>query len=241
MVCIAAAAGLGDGVVPRNATTTTRRTGAQHQNAVHSGGPKTKEGRRRSALNSRQMAVPKLAREIIERLKGDPEDFVRIWRDVLAIFWFMGSELEPFLDGAAWDWWLKQHYARNGGANELTMRAIDVRLERRLHDLVSAYRMVNRKWQDRLESELGTAGRVGMWHLRLAVETRLKPYQELVRSGKLPKVSPLELAIDRWSPEIWDLDAPLTDLGDEDEDGADFKDRDDYDEFSDKNELIGFK
>jgi hypothetical protein len=214
---------------------------AQPQNPVHSGGPKTKEGRRRSALNARGMAVPKLAREVLDRLKADPEDFLRIWRDVLAIFWFMGPELEPFLDAVAWDWWLKQHYARNGGANELTMRAIDVRLEHKLHDLVNAYRMVNRKWQSWLESELGSAGRAGMWHLRLAVETRLKPYQELVRTGKLPTVSPLELAIDRWSPEIWDLDAPLTDLGDEDDGEDDFEDGGDYDELLDENELTGFK
>jgi hypothetical protein len=84
---------------------------------------------------------------------------------------------------------LRQHSARNGGANELTMRAIDVRPEHKLHHLVRAYRMVNRKWQSWLECELHSAGRVGMWHLRLAVETRLKPYQELVRSRKLPKVS----------------------------------------------------
>ncbi len=224
-----------------NETTTAERTGRRRQNFARSGGPKTKEGRRRSALNARQMAVPKLAREVIERLKGDPDDFLRIWRDVLAIFWFMGPELEPFLDGVAWDCWLKQHYARNGGANELTMRAIDVRLERRLHDLVSGYRMVNRKWQSWLESQLGSSGRPGMWHLRLAVETRLKPYQELVRTGKLPKQSPLELAIDRWSPEIWDLDAPLTDLGDEDDGGDEFADRGDYDDSMDENELIESK
>jgi len=200
---------------------------AQHPRSVRSGGPRSKEGRRRSALNRRRLAVPKLGREIIGRLKADPEDFLRTWRDVLAIFWFMGPEVEPFLDAVAWDWWLKQHFALNGGANDLTLRAIDVRLERNLHDLVSAYRMVNRKWCTRLESELGSAGRPGMWHLRLAVETRLRPYPELVRDGKLPKESPLELAIDRWSPEMWDPDTELTDLGDEDDD-----------EFQDENELI---
>jgi hypothetical protein len=194
---------------------------AQHRNSALSTGPKTKEGRRRSALNQRQLVLPKLASEVLARLKADPEDFLRTWRDVLAIFWFMGPEMEPFLDAVAWDWWLKQHYALNGGANELTMRAIDVRLEHKLHDLVSAYRMVNRKWYRRLLSELGSAGRAGMWHLRLAVETRLKPYPELVRDGKLPKESPLELAIDRWSPEMWDPEVPLSDLGDEDDEDED--------------------
>jgi hypothetical protein len=72
------------------------------------------------------------------------------------------------------------------------------------------------------------------------VETRLQPYPELVRAGRLPAESPLELAIDRWSPEMWDPNAPLTDLGDEDEDG--FEDVDELlegeDEDEDENELI---
>jgi len=209
-------------------TRTAKRMRAQRRNAARSTGPRSKEGRRRSALNQRRLALPRLASEIIESLKADPQDFLRTWRDVLAIFWFMDPEVQPFLDAVAWDWWLKQHYAVNGGSNELTLRAIDVRLECELHALVSAYRMLNRKWQCRLQSELGSSGRAGMWHLRLAVETRLRPYPELVRDGKLPKGSPLELAIDRWSPEMWDLDAPLTDLGDEDDaDGNDEDDKDD--------------
>jgi len=120
-----------------------------------------------------------VARKIIARLKADPKDFLRTWRDVLAIFRFMGPEVEPFLDAVAWDWWLKKHFVLKGGANELTLRAINVRLEHKLHDLVSAYRMLTRKWRYRLKSEIGTAGRAGMWQLRLAVETRLKPYPEL--------------------------------------------------------------
>jgi hypothetical protein len=226
--------------VPWGRSPAVKRPRNRHRNSVRSGGPQTVEGRRRSALNRRRLALPKLARKIIKRLKADPEDFLRTWRDVLAIFWFMGSEVEPFLDAVAWDWWLKKHYASNGGANDLTMRAIDVRLEYKLNALVSAYRMVNRKWRARLESEIGSAGRAGMWHLRLAVETRLQPYPELVRAGRLPAESPLELAIDRWSPEMWDPNAPLTDLGDEDEDGFEDVDEllEDEDENEDENELI---
>jgi hypothetical protein len=230
-------------------STTVKRIQAQRRNAALSTGPRTIEGRRRSALNRRGLAMPKLARKIIRRLKAKPEDFLRTWRDVLAIFWFMGPELDPFLDAVAWDWWLKQHRALSGEANELTLRAIDARLEHNLHNLVSAYRMTNRKWRCRLKSELGSAGRAGVWQLRLAVEARLRPYPDLVRDGRLPKESPLELAIDRWSREMWDPDAPLTNLGDDDEDGFDDIDEllededelfeDDEDEFQDENEPIG--
>ncbi|HEV2175764.1 MAG TPA: hypothetical protein VGW33_00945 [Terriglobia bacterium] len=177
---------------------------AQRRNARRSTGPRTIEGRRRSTLNYRQLRLPREAIELLQRVKGDPRDFLRLWRDVLAVFWFMGREMEPYLSVLAWDWWLKQHLARRGEP-EHALRAIDARLEEALVELVAAYRWINREWRYRFMQEIGSTGELDIGHLRLAVETRLRAYQDLAEEGKLPQLSPMELAVSQMAEMMAEL------------------------------------
>jgi len=178
---------------------TPRRLRAQHANASRSTGPKTREGRRRAALNRREFVFSEGGREIMDHHQGDLREYQRIWRDLLAIFDFMGPQMEPYLAVIAADWWLKAHYAHRDrtpealrGREERLLRIIDARLETELRELVAAYRVFSRQWRSHLQRELGSSGRVGLWHLRLAVETRLGPLQTLAAEGKLPQISPVE-------------------------------------------------
>jgi hypothetical protein len=190
---------------PRRLTVPELR--ARRRNARLSTGPRTREGRRRVSLNHRRLPLPRRGFGMLERLKGRPEELFRLWRDVLCIFHFMGPEMEPFLHPLAWDWWMKQHLAGRG-APQGTLRLIDGRIEHFLDRLLKAYRMINREWRYRLERELGSSGKLGMWHLRLAVETRLPDYQFLDANGTLPPVSLLQA-------ELGELDEFLAEIGDD--------------------------
>jgi hypothetical protein len=148
-------------------------------------GPRTKEGRHRVSLNRRQLELPKAVLRNFERLRGDPRDFQRVWRDVLAIFSFMGPQMEPRLGAVAWDLWLKQHCLRCGEAAAV-LEGIDARLEKNLVDLVRAYQVTNRKWKCCLAREFGPFFPGKLQHFRMAVELRLRSTQQLVREGKLP-------------------------------------------------------
>jgi hypothetical protein len=141
-------------------------------------------------------------REIMDQHQGDLGEYQRIWRDLLAIFEFMGPEMEPYVAVIAADWWLKAHYAHRDrtpealrGREERLIRIIDARLETELQELVAAYRVFSRQWRSHLQRELGSSGRVGLWHLRMAVETRLGPFQALAAQGKLAQISPVELEL----------------------------------------------
>jgi hypothetical protein len=178
---------------------------ARRRNARSSTGPRTKEGRRRVSLNHRPMPLPRRGFDMMKRLKGSPEELFRLWRDVLCVFHFMGPEMEPYLHPLAWDWWMKQHIASRG-APQHTLRLIDGRIEHFLDRLLKAYGMINREWRCRLEREIGSWGELGMWHLRLAVETRLPDYQFLDASGTLPPISLLQA-------ELSQLDELLAEMG----------------------------
>ena len=84
---------------------------AQRANARLSKGPKTPEGRRRAALNRRGIKHSFLLQVEIGRL-GEGKELLRLWRDLLALFWFIKPELwqeqpklESCLERVAWAWW----------------------------------------------------------------------------------------------------------------------------------------
>jgi hypothetical protein len=99
--------------MPHKNPTTLRRLCSQRENAARSTGPRTREGRRRSALNKREFVFSEGGREIMDHHQGDLREYQRIWRDLLAVFDIMGPEMEPYLAAIAADWWLKAHYAHH--------------------------------------------------------------------------------------------------------------------------------
>ena len=167
---------------------------ARRENGRRSKGPRTREGRRRASLNWRRLELPRAAYAQLKRLQVGPEGFMRLWRDLLSIFWFLEAELEGFINYLAWDWWLKQYHAERS-APEHVLRIIDVRIENSLGVMIRGCAMVNRKWRVQFQREIGTTGEHSLAVLRLAVEARLPGYRALEAAGKLPPVRRLELAV----------------------------------------------
>jgi hypothetical protein len=131
---------------------------------------------------------------MLKSLHETPDGFYRTWRDLLSIFSFLDPQFEPFLDYLAWDWWLKEHYARRP-APEHTLHLIDARIEDSLGYMVNSCWRISRKWRGQFLREIGSTGESGMRELRLAVETRLPAFRQLAAEGKLPKIPPLEAAL----------------------------------------------
>jgi hypothetical protein len=65
-----------------------RQLAANRANARLSTGPRTREGRRRSALNRLGVEISDLTPGRILRPE-EARDFLRIWRDLVALFWFV--------------------------------------------------------------------------------------------------------------------------------------------------------
>jgi len=169
---------------------------ARRRNARRSTGPRTEEGRRRAKLNYRSLELPEAARRRLERLHADPRDFQRVWRDVLAVFAFMGPEMEPCLSAVAWDFWLKQHCALHA-FQHMDLLAIEARLDKSLMALLHVYKLSNRKWRFCLRREFGPFLEGGPGLFRKAVELRLESNQRLASQGKFPQQyqSVLEAAV----------------------------------------------
>lgn len=130
---------------------------------------------------------------MLDSLHETPQGYIRTWRDLLTIFWFLGPQFEPFLSYLAWDWWLKARYAERS-APDRVFYLLDARIEDSLHYMVDACGRINRKWKARFQREIGVTGDRGMRELRLAIETRLPAYRRLAAKGKLLEVPPAEAA-----------------------------------------------
>jgi len=92
---------------------------AQRANARLSRGPRTPEGRRRSALNRLDTSLAYLLEP------GEARELRRIWRDLMAQFFFLKPELwrgdawlEIRLQWVATAWWLKLALVQNGVQGE---------------------------------------------------------------------------------------------------------------------------
>jgi hypothetical protein len=145
---------------------------------------------------------------VLKRLKllqAGPEGYTRVWRDLLSIFRFLGPEMEPHIDYLAWDWWLKEYHALRSAPVEV-LRTIDNRIENSLGWLTKSYGLIDPSWRRCFRREIGSTGELGMWHLRLAVETRLPSYRDLAAEGKLLESNPLELAIQDLEASLQELD-----------------------------------
>jgi hypothetical protein len=147
---------------------------AQRANARLSRGPRTPEGRRRSALNHRGMGLARTFNR-----PGETQELLRIWRDLLAQFWFMKPELwrarpllELHLERAALLWWGKLDLVRKGLRGE-NLWAKNKEIEERLSDFLFQLRMGNQKCGYWLRKQFGTDGGLDIPALRESIEARL--------------------------------------------------------------------
>jgi len=143
-------------------------------------GPKTRAGRRRSALN-RLAFKPKEIKLIWGGMepKGHRE-FLRIWRDLRFLFWFVkrdywwqGPRLEMYLRSAALAWQSKLHAMRNGFSAD----TFDAQIESSLADFMFEYRLCNRKCDCWCRKEFG-AGSREVRKLREGIEVQMSSFHE---------------------------------------------------------------
>lgn len=154
------------------------RLRAQRANARLATGPKTREGRRRSALN-RLAAKPKE----IKWVWGGAEprghrEFLRIWRDLRFLFGFVKPEywreeprLEIHLKEAARAWQSKLHAVCNG----FSTGKLDADIESGLESFIFEYRLCNRKCDYWCRREFGAGGRE-LRKLRQGIEARMSSF-----------------------------------------------------------------
>lgn len=171
---------------PRPITMTPAKLRAQRANAQLSTGPRTPEGRRRSALN-------RLDAEVLDLpggrwLHGGVRDFQRIWRDLVALFWFVNPawwrerpKLEFYLRRAAWAWWEKLCTTRSGFLS--VDEAKNASIESHLSDFLFELRLCNQKYRCRLRKEFGADGRGDFGKLREGIEARLSVFRDLRVNG----------------------------------------------------------
>lgn len=194
---------------PRKAISAARLR-AQRANAQRSTGPRTRTGRRRSALN--RLGVPR--REIAWYDASEPQntrEYLRVWRDVWAAFWFVKPELwrdqpllELYLRGAAQAWAGKLIAARKGIASERMNAGIHYHLAYFLFQL----RLWNRKCDYWLRKEFGSDGYGDVGKLREHIEAHLSSFRNwprLVERAKRAKrgVPPGGTLSDQTQIAIW--------------------------------------
>jgi hypothetical protein len=155
------------------------RLRAQRANAQLSTGPRTREGRRRSALNRLGLKRSAWVR------RGGPEppghrEFLRVRRDLLVVFSFIPPELwesEPrlriCLERAVHEWGIKLLSARRGFPSE----AMNANIHSILSDLLFEFQLHNRKWRYCFRKEFGTDGYPDIGKLREAIEARMSSFR----------------------------------------------------------------
>jgi len=176
------------------------RLAANRRNAQKSTGPKTKAGKRRAALNGRQLAPAEIERQL-EARGEDPRDFRRLHRDVVALFPPHEPADEAAVQLLAMTWWEKARRIRNSAGGPSSTNDLDGKIEELLVFLVSAQRQRHQPWRTRLVEVLGTGSGPG-WgpgspaEVRRKIERRLFAFgaTKAVRTYRLPTTQsgPLE-------------------------------------------------
>ena len=164
---------------------------AQRANARLGRGPRTKEGRRRSALNGRLIKLQAFTLEGMRRRGKDPKELQRLWRDLLALFWFAEPPLGVLLEMLAWEWWRKLEMVRDGKVEAAQQQ--DGEIERELAGYVRRFRWMDEKWSYWLRKRFGTDCATDMRRLRECLESRLALFRQIQTPP--PPFSPLSAAV----------------------------------------------
>ena len=178
----------------KNILITPAKLRAQQANARLSRGPRTREGRRRSALNRRGMGLASILQATGR--KRDARELLDLWRDLLAQFWFIKPELwqrpprlrsclgiDFRLEQVAWAWWRKLRSVRTGASKEDLAKS-DAWIESDLAAFLSEFRVEHPKADYWLRKEFGADRRLGMAALRERIEARLGAFREQRRGAR---------------------------------------------------------
>jgi len=162
------------------------RLRAQRANAQLSTGPRTRQGRQRSALNRLGFKASGWRAFGGFEFRGQ-RDFLRVWRDLLALFWFIKPEwwrehpkLEYSFRSAAWDWSRKLPLVRSGSP----CGSINESIQSSLSQFIFEFRLCNQKCHYWLGKEFGADGRTDIVKLREAIEARLPSFHEAEKMAK---------------------------------------------------------
>lgn len=152
---------------------------AQRANARLSTGPRTPDGSRRAALNRLRFPLDRWTRRQMKLQVRDYAELQRIWRELAAIFWFLGPAERHFsLYFAAWEWWRKLAGVR-AGASEADLDRLNSHVDASLARLLSRYAHASLEWDRRLSKEMGKDALRSIAALRMAVEARLDEFRDV--------------------------------------------------------------
>jgi hypothetical protein len=149
---------------------------AQRANAQLSTGPRTVEGRRRSALNRRRLPLSSILSEHLRGLGADLAEVRRLWQDVLAVFWFVEPDCYAYLQWAAVCWWRKLD-AMRAGRSRSCVESLDADIDQHLRRVLERFAKGHQRWDGWLRREIGEDGSQGIGRLRAAVEARLGTFR----------------------------------------------------------------
>jgi hypothetical protein len=169
---------------------TPREIAARRRNAQRSTGPRTRAGKRRSALNSLKWPICSRRRQNKLAARGeDPREFRRFARDLTALLRPPDPPLRRLVASLAVGWWRKVRLLRRTQPSSVSQSRFEariLRLDGRIEDTLwlfaRALRLRTRKWYRRLASGFGTY-LYSPEVLRREIEARLEPLRAL-REGR---------------------------------------------------------
>ncbi len=170
-----------------------RQLESNRRNAQKSTGPRTKAGKYRSALNaeSRRLLPEAVERDL--RARGeDTRDFLRLHRDLVAIFHPNHPDIAKAVAMLASAWWQKARRIRQWvGASAARSPELDARIEALLVVVVGQLKRHNAPWIGRLTAAVGPA--VGSpSEVRRKIESRLTLFGAKAAASKRRRTAPPE-------------------------------------------------
>jgi len=134
----------------------SRRTLANRRNALRSTGPKTRAGKRRSALNGRHDLYPAELDRQLQAHGEDPREFRRLYRDLAAIFQPADAAGRQAVILMARTWWEKARRIRQWvAAGPARCPEQDALIEQLILFLVNVQRSRHEPWRVRLGAVVG--------------------------------------------------------------------------------------
>lgn len=158
---------------------------ARRRNAQKSTGPRTREGKRRAALNSlRWPRWPPHVRDVLVKECIPPPEFRQMTRKVIALLAPSDEHTTRLVNYLTHNWWVKAITVGRMQRHlkfRLDTSRIDRTLEGDLLALALALSYRSRKWRYRLEKSLGEPFE-SMADLRAKIEARLPILEDCQRT-----------------------------------------------------------